>query len=102
MVICGTVVTVRQHTGEFIGGTSTYLLGSMKLSSSGLFLAISLSLSLSLSVGEPSVIVVLLFIYLCLGNIISCNGFTKYDGTFTEDYCWTQGWYTSYKNNCRA
>lgn len=42
MVICGTVVTVRQHTG----------------------------------------------------NIISCNGFTKFDGTFTEDYCWTQGLYT--------
>jgi len=42
MVICGTIVTVRQHTG----------------------------------------------------NIISCNGFTKYDGSFSEDYCWTQGLYT--------
>lgn len=42
MVICGTVVTVRQHTG----------------------------------------------------NIISCNGFTKYDGSFSEDYCWTQGLHT--------
>ena len=28
------------------------------------------------------------------GNIISCNGFTKYDGSFSEDYCWTQGLYT--------
>lgn len=42
MVIMGTIVTVRQHTG----------------------------------------------------NIISCNGFTKYDGSFHEDYCWTQGLYT--------
>ena len=30
----------------------------------------------------------------CSGNIISCNGFTKYDGSFHEDYCWTQGLYT--------
>eukprot|EP00116_Pleurobrachia_bachei_P003623 sb/3463885/ len=42
MVICGTVVTVRQHTG----------------------------------------------------SIISCNGFSKYDASFSEDYCWTQGLYT--------
>ena len=29
-----------------------------------------------------------------LSGIISCDGFTKYSGSFSEDYCWTQGLYT--------
>jgi hypothetical protein len=28
------------------------------------------------------------------GGIISCDGFTKFSGSFSEDYCWTQGLYT--------
>ena len=30
----------------------------------------------------------------CFSGIISCDGFTKYSGSFSEDYCWTQGLYT--------
>ena len=47
-----------------------------------------------LTSGIPPLLLLFADLDLLLAGIISCDGFTKYSGSFSEDYCWTQGLYT--------